>query len=495
MALENPTSPFESLRQINLPERPKNGHGWVFMIADLIAISVAWYVANDIYFRFGIHTTVIGPNQIPVFEIFSSERAIIWAGVILMLRQLGHYKDHIHYFFQLRSIFIVCCCGLIGESVLRLYVGTPTSTIGLIISWVLTAFLIMSLRALTSKYICSRDEFLQPVVLLTDGPIGRHAREAIKRKKRLGYKLHRVPSAEVNWSDLADRAISKGDHEAATELWSQAAKTDTNTLFLSSFDVFDHQSVRRVVTSLEALNRPFGFVTSQTGIRLPRFKEFPFFGEDLILLLPDLRGPSLASRFSKRLFDIVSSGLGLVFLAPLFLIFAVLIRRDGGPIFFVQERIGKNGKRFQCYKFRTMVVDAEARLQSLLDGSAEARREWDESQKLSNDPRIIPVGKWLRKGSLDEFPQLINVFKGEMSLVGPRPCFDDQVAQYGKRFDSYLAVRPGITGLWQVSGRNSTTFEERAELEAWYVENWSLWLDLFVLVKTVPVVLFGRGAY
>lgn len=495
MALEHSSSPFESLRQINLPDRPRNGYGWAFLAADVLAIFVAWFIANKVFFAFGIHTMVLGPNKIPVFEVFSLERAAIWIGVILMLRQMGHYKDHIHYFFQLRSIFIVCCFGLIAESVLRLYLGSPTSTTSLIISWLMTSVLIMFFRSVTANYICSRDEFLQPVVLLTDGPIGRHARDAIRRKKRLGYKLHGAPTQLVDWSTLADSAYGKGDSDAAKELQSQAEKTAPNTLFLSSFDVFDQQSVRRVVTALEELGRPFGFVTSQTGIRLPRFKEFPFFGEDLILLLPDLRGPSLASRIGKRVFDIVVSGLGLLFLAPLFIVFAILIRRDAGPVFFTQERIGKNRTRFSCYKFRTMVVDAEAKLQAVLDSSPESRKEWDENQKLSSDPRVIPVGKWLRKGSLDELPQLINVFKGEMSLVGPRPCFDEQVAQYGKRFDSYLAVRPGITGLWQVSGRNQTTFEERAELEAWYVENWSLWLDLFILFKTVPVVLLGRGAY
>jgi lipopolysaccharide/colanic/teichoic acid biosynthesis glycosyltransferase len=174
-------------------------------------------------------------------------------------------------------------------------------------------------------------------------------------------------------------------------------------------------------------------------------------------------------------------------------VIALLIRRDGGPAFFVQPRAGRNGDAFGCFKFRTMAVDAEARLEAILAADPKKRAEWDAYQKLDEDPRITPVGHFLRKTSLDELPQLINVIKGEMSLIGPRPMLLEQMKIYGASLDAYVRMRPGITGLWQVNGRNATTFEERARLDDWYARNWSLWRDVVILVRTVREVFGGNG--
>lgn len=497
MAANQQENQFEHLKRITLPARPKRAHGWVLFSTDVIAVVVGWYAANVIYFWVPIHTLYYGPNRIPIIEILSYERVGMLAALLVLFARAGHYKDHIHYFFQLRSIFIACCIGLIGESVLRLFLSRPTSTTALFVAWGLTVVLIMVLRALASNIITNNKRFRQPTIIVSDGQIGQHAKDAIRRKPRLGFREAEDEEVDqqIDWNKLTARAIGNEDDMALGELKSRAAQTSDDMLFLFAFDSFDQNSVPAAIRSLKSLERPFGFITSQTGIRLPYFKEFPFFGEDLILLLPDYQGPSLPSRIVKRLMDIVISGSVLLVFAPLLLLVSILIRRDGGSIFFKHERIGRNGIRFECLKFRTMVVDAEAQLAHLLTTDDEARALWETHQKIQNDPRITSVGKHLRKGSLDELPQLINVLKGDMSIIGPRPCVEDQVKEYGKRFSSYLAMRPGITGLWQVSGRNQTTFEERAELEAWYVDNWSLWLDLFILLKTIPVVLLGRGAY
>ena len=191
-------------------------------------------------------------------------------------------------------------------------------------------------------------------------------------------------------------------------------------------------------------------------------------------------------------FDLVVASLALIVLSPFFLIVAALIRRDGGKAFFVQERAGEMGRSFGCLKFRTMVEDAEARLDAVLEADPAKRAEWDAYQKLEDDPRITRVGQILRATSLDELPQLINVVKGEMSLIGPRPMMMDQREMYGASLDAYERMRPGITGLWQVNGRNATTFEERARLDNWYARNWSLWRDVVILVRTVREV-FGQN--
>ena len=207
------------------------------------------------------------------------------------------------------------------------------------------------------------------------------------------------------------------------------------------------------------------------------------------LLLP---GP----RLLKRVLDLAATlALGL-FSLPVLALVAVAVKLDSpGPVFFAQTRIGKGGRKFRAWKFRTMVRDAEEVLERYLLEHPELREEWLQDQKLRRDPRVTRVGRFLRRTSLDELPQLWNVLRGEMSLVGPRPIVDAEVPRYGPRFALYAQVLPGITGLWQVSGRNDTTYEERVELDSYYVRNWSPWLDLYILARTVWVVLTARGAY
>lgn len=185
----------------------------------------------------------------------------------------------------------------------------------------------------------------------------------------------------------------------------------------------------------------------------------------------------------------------LLLLSPLMLVVTFFIwRRDGAPVLFAHYRVGHDGKLFRCMKFRTMLRNSEQVLSDLLRDDPKAHAEWAKDQKLSNDPRITPVGHFLRKSSLDELPQLLNVLRGEMSLVGPRPITVAELTRYGKVRWHYLSVRPGITGLWQVSGRNNTTYDERVALDRRYVEQRSLWLDIGILVKTVRVVVAREGA-
>jgi exopolysaccharide production protein ExoY len=204
--------------------------------------------------------------------------------------------------------------------------------------------------------------------------------------------------------------------------------------------------------------------------------------------------PALALS-AKRLGDISIAFLALVLLGPVMAVICIVIRRsDPGPILFRQTRIGKAGREFKCYKFRTMVLDAERILNEHLEQDESARREWGTSQKLTVDPRITPLGSFLRKTSLDELPQFFNVLAGDMSLVGPRPIVRDEIPKYGDKIRYYLAVRPGITGLWQVSGRSDCSYPERVALDTRYVSEWSLKADIIILLKTIPAVLLQAGS-
>lgn len=187
--------------------------------------------------------------------------------------------------------------------------------------------------------------------------------------------------------------------------------------------------------------------------------------------------------------------LTLVFSPFLFLLYAwVWIATQGHPI-FKQKRVGQNGKLFKIYKFRTMRLDAAEQLQNLLETDPDIREEWERDRKLKNDPRITRIGQFLRRTSLDELPQLINVLRGQMSLVGPRPIIAEETVAYGDYIDYYQQVRPGVTGLWQVSGRNELSYDERVQMDVWYVRNWSLELDLIILTKTLVAVLLRKGSY
>lgn len=197
----------------------------------------------------------------------------------------------------------------------------------------------------------------------------------------------------------------------------------------------------------------------------------------------------------KSATDFFGAVFALVLCSPVFLIVIPKIRKDGGSAFYGHTRVGKNGKPFKCWKFRSMAANGDEILKQYLENNPEVQAEWDRDFKLKDDPRVTKIGNFLRKTSLDELPQFWNVLKGEMSLVGPRPVVEKERKFYGDAFADYMSVKPGVTGLWQVNGRNNTTYEERVAMDVEYVRNWSLGRDIVILFKTVYVVITGHGAY
>lgn len=203
-----------------------------------------------------------------------------------------------------------------------------------------------------------------------------------------------------------------------------------------------------------------------------------------------------SARFAKRTLDLSIAILSAPFVGALVAVCALLIKLEGpGPVFYGNERIGLHGKKFKAWKLRSMQLDGDTILARYLADNPEEALVWLTTQKLKRDPRITRVGVFLRKTSIDELPQLWNVLIGQMSVVGPRPVLEGQIAMYGPSFNLYKQVRPGITGLWQVSGRNHLTFGERVKLDKYVIQNWSVWLDLYILARTAGVVLTAKGAY
>ena len=210
-----------------------------------------------------------------------------------------------------------------------------------------------------------------------------------------------------------------------------------------------------------------------------------------------IKGKHITYRFVKRLIDILGGVVGTILLVPITLCVYLarkILKEDDGPLFYEQLRIGKNGKKFRLYKYRSMCIDADKKLKEYLEQNEEARKEFEENQKLKDDPRITKLGNFLRKTSLDELPQIINILKGDMSFVGPRPVVDGEIEKYGKNKEKFLSVKPGLTGYWQVNGRSNTTYDERMNMELYYVDNQSLWLDIKIFFKTFISVIKKEGA-
>lgn len=242
--------------------------------------------------------------------------------------------------------------------------------------------------------------------------------------------------------------------------------------------------------------KEYGIFNIETNIRFPENNIIKFDEKNKILKQYDKKKFSrMTYSFLKRAMDIAASATALLILSPVFLVTSLAIKRDSdGPAMFTQKRIGKNGRLFEIYKFRTMVPDADKKLYELLEKDEQAREEYKVNKKLKNDPRITKLGDFLRKTSIDELPQLINVLKGDMSLVGPRPYLPREMDDMGEYYDTIVESKPGITGLWQVSGRSNTTFDERLEFDKEYNENKGFFYDLGLLTKTVGVVINKDGA-
>lgn len=252
-----------------------------------------------------------------------------------------------------------------------------------------------------------------------------------------------------------------------------------------------------LVEDIQPLVRNLMFVPNTIGIPVINLEMKRLYESNMILLGIRNNLAKKRNRKIKRIFDIIFSLMTMVLIIPISLIVMVCITIEspGAAPIFKHYRVGKDGKLFPCYKFRSMVPNAQEKLKDYLKNNPKATDEWNKYFKLKDDPRITRVGKFLRKTSIDELPQFLNVLKGEMSWVGPRPIIGDEIHYYGKYIKDYYAVLPGITGMWQVNGRSDTGYKERVSLDVWYVRNWSIWIDIALICKTIKAVFCGKGAY
>lgn len=412
-----------------------------------------------------------------VFIIYSS---ILYRKNLFKIYQKNGFLDDI--FSIIKAVFISF---LISFGVLFLLktsnVYSRIFIVTFSLSMVLVAIFIRTLKLLLVAYLKKSSLFTKNVLIIGAGKVGERIHSLLSNNKLNGYKV--VGFLDDYKLDQTLPIIGKiGDLEKIV----QNERIDEIYITIPSERKIVSQLITRIrkydldITIIPEL---YDFVTST--INLQPSSDYPYFS----LVKTPLRGVNL---FLKRLVDILLSSFGIILIIPVFIITAIAINLDSkGPIFFKQKRIGKNGMPFSMYKFRSMVINAEE-LKSKLNNLNEAEGP---VFKIKKDPRITTVGRFIRKYSLDELPQLFNVLKGEMSLIGPRPPLPNEVEQYDDYQWRRLDIVPGITGLWQVSGRSNLSFDDWVNLDIYYIENWSIAFDIKILLRTIPAVINGRGSY
>ncbi|MCW2249593.1 Undecaprenyl-phosphate galactose phosphotransferase WbaP [Azospirillum fermentarium] len=402
--------------------------------------------------------------------------------MLLWFHTRGHYRRRLPLWSAAQDIVIASILALLTDGFLMFAFKADFSRLWLGQAWLLTAALIPVMRGFIITVLDARGLWRLPVVVVGGGETAQKAVEALKSERSLGYDIVGVrPLSAVG---------SKGNGS-----WEALYAREQAQLVVLALSDADLVGGGELIADLARRRLPFAIAPALQGLPVLGFDRIYFFSQDVMLLAARNNLEQPLSRGVKFVFDLVAASMLVAILAPVFVFFALLIMRDGGPVVYGHTRIGRGGRPFTCLKFRTMAPDAERRLQDMLATDPDAATEWSVARKLRNDPRVTPIGRFLRASSLDELLQLFNVLRGEMSLVGPRPVTGEELALYGRDVSYYLETRPGMTGLWQISGRNEIAYDERVRLDVWYVKNWTLWHDIAILVRTIPVVWRRVGAY
>lgn len=412
--------------------------------------------------------------------------------IFLNIEQL--YNRRAQFWQIIQKLFITSCYA-VTSIIILLYIARiagSTSRMFIAVFWILSFILLVIFRYIVKK-ILEKYQLLQiPVLIIGAGKTAELLVQGIKNDAGMGYKIIGL---------LEDNKVEEGILENYPVLgkFSDAeqviTKYNIKHVFIAAPGL-EQGKLTKLIYKVQPLVKSMGVIPNLIGVPMGGIEAESLFNEKLMLLRLKNNLARPVNRWIKTSFDYVLTITGTIVISPILIVIALWIYKDSpGPVIFKHRRIGKNGKEFNCYKFRSMCVDAKEKLEQLLKTNPEAKAEWEKDFKLKNDPRITKSGAFLRKTSLDELPQIFNVLKGEMSLVGPRPIIKDEMVRYGEYINDYLMVKPGITGMWQVSGRSDTDYKQRVQLDSWYVRNWSVWLDTMLLWRTMKIVAQCKGAY
>lgn len=458
----------------------------VLMAADycgiLCAESLSFHLRNFFVSNDGLHLSK--------FSMY-----VICPVIYMLLMDIsGLYTKRMQFWRIISGIFKANVYAGVSIVLLMYLYQTAGSTSRLFIGFLwIFAFVFIVLFRFIIKKILDRFGILNvPALIMGAGKTASLLLEYFQHDTGMGYQFIGYLEDRVPEPDVAAAMPCLGKFDDAEQV---IRRTGVRHVIVAAPGL-DNERVQEIIYCLQPLVKKISFI--------PELGHMPMAVMDLESLI-DGHIVSFTvrnnlsiwyNRVLKRIFDMAAAMMGTLILSPFLLAIAIWVSVDSpGPVIFKHTRVGRHGKEFFCYKFRSMCTDADRKLEELLKSDPAAKEEWEQEFKLKHDPRITRSGRFLRKTSLDELPQLFNVLKGEMSLVGPRPIIQKEIPKYGKYIQDYYMVRPGITGMWQTSGRSDVDYDERVEMDTWYVRNWNMWFDMVLIWRTFRVVLGRKGAY
>lgn len=464
---------------------PWRRFGLFLIAADGVAILLAFLLATlAVKLVYGVLPPVVLPaleNHGPAFSR-ASQVSALGALFCSWLWAQGQYSRRLPLYVEFQQIVVAAGALALVDAYLQLVVTGRPSRLWVIATWVVVAALTLIFRIAAKNVLDRIGAWRCPTLVVGSRQHVIALTEVLHQDAYLGYD----PTAAVEIDGSGDTWTRIVRHLEKGHIRYVMIGVD-NSQFAETLEI------ARLTD--EHFYIPSGLVLSLSGLSVGDLELYRFLGNDFLILNNRRHSRSRVRLAGKRAFDLAVASVAVVLLSPLLLALALVVSFDGGPAFYASERIGRHGRPFRALKFRSMVPNAAQVLRQLLESDPAAQLEWSGQFKLKRDPRITWIGGFLRRTSLDELPQLFNVLRGEMSLVGPRPLLPEERDRYESGpFALYCRSTPGLTGMWQVSGRDDLEYCRRAELNAWYVRNWSPWLDLFVLAKTALVVCRRAGA-
>jgi len=463
----------------------------LLILSDFIGFTLAIYIAKGILGLTLSHFQQRIPDE-PTEGWISLHWGLAVCCVAWFAFRLRHYFYRKTFWFELKEILRTLIIFAIFEIAIVAFAKWYFSRYLWVLTWILILIMVPALRMLTKKMLDKAGMWQRETLIIGSGKNAIDAYHAITSEQNLGFKVTGFINTEP---EMAQQQLEGIPVLQQNSDW-LAKNVDKRMQFIVAVE--SHQAELRNSWLRELMIKGFRYVSvipTLRGMPLDSTDMSFIFSHEVMIFRVHQNLAKWSSRFLKRAFDIIASLAIITLLSPLLLYIRSKVTKDGGPAIYGHERIGKNGKPFKCLKFRSMAVNSKELLAELLANDPAAKAEWDATFKLKNDPRVTKIGDLLRRTSMDELPQLFNVLKGEMSLVGPRPIIHEELERYHEQVDYYLMSKPGMTGLWQVSGRSDVDYETRVYFDAWYVKNWSMWNDIAILFKTISVVVNKDGAY
>lgn len=459
----------------------------VLLAVDYLAILLAEHGALGLY--------SLLTDGLPAYTLGALAYVYLWIPVIFLLYQvsLHCYEAMVPVLDAVQGVFYALLYGFASCVVLIYFVAGSAIPPGLFALFFPLVFLFtLGARYILWKGMKLTHLFYEPVILIGAGLTAERLLRFYEDDLTCRYDIVGLIDDHPALPRVANRFLLYGGFEEAEGI---IVGTGVQIVLIAAPGLSKEQ-LTKLITDIQPHVRNIAFVPDLIGTPLMGVEARTLFTEELLVLRVKNNLARRRNRIFKRAFDLVATITGGLLISPILLVIGIITAiKTGGHPFYIYPRIGKDGKEFPCYKFQSMVPNAREILDEYLAAHPEAKKEWEKNFKLAHDPRVTKWGGFLRRTSLDEMPQLLNVLKGEMSLVGPRPILPNEIGRYGEPIREYKMVLPGITGMWQTTGRSDTTFEERVAMDTWYVRNWSVWIDLMYLFKTVKAVFSSKGAY